>query len=872
MSGDFIKTAVGAAAITASFFVPGGQLVSGALFFAGSTLFSSGINNLLRDKQKGLKENVAATQAPIPIVYGRQKIGLRLADLRVDPDSAERRNLYVTGALCLASENGQGIEDVEEIYFDERLAIDDPTFGDLSPSHFSGVQSYWSDGDHLAYGLHDGSDGQTVDSQLNSVFPSAWPSTSRGEGVAYLTLLMVFDKEVYSTARPNVTAVVKGQKVWDPRLGDRSNNANWAWSDNPFLCALDLLLSDRYGRGASVDEIDEQAWIDAANYADETVNVPNGSGGTETQKRFTCGGTYVTSEGPDQGIQQILSAARSFMIYQGGQYRPVVRKSKTATSYEITEDKMEGKVRIVRGGTSEAPNTARGTFVDPDQRYEPADVVWPEPGTNDFLDSDGGFEADMSVDLPYTNDYYTAQQILMVTLKELRQDAVVEVTVDESAKQLEIGDVVPFSHPFPGWDGKEFWVLAATLNSDNTVDLRLREYDADAYTLDAQSDKPTVPGTELPDPFDTVDPPTGLNLTSDATTQVQAADGRKAPTILATWTKPTDPFLDHVRARYKAVEDADGSSVSRDYDPLPPVDEKEDQRVQTPALKEGWTYQVEVLTVNTLSRTSVWVTQQIIASTDHTPRVEMANGWWDETDGSFNLDARGDDAAAAMYVRVGENSDPADPDGSEDAAHTISGSSGTTDTGEAIDGGSVAHVKVRAEDSAGNLGPVYSFQVPRPAANANVQPVAGLSFGTEDPNLKRYTVSADAGDDSSSPSLQYKWRAQGSPEDTAPGDETSFDHDDDGNDDWTSIADGGTDTIEVTRPLTPRSALLEVVVRDTSIGSAPNHPKDRELLEVPQAAAGDGKGTSVVPVTASNDPGEGTDSNPDGTIYAVYVG
>ncbi|MCP6756604.1 hypothetical protein NL533_33770, partial [Klebsiella pneumoniae] len=82
---------------------------------------------------------------------------------------------------------------------------------------------------------------------------------------------------------PNVSAVVNGKKVYDPRDGTTE------WSNNAALCIRDYLTSS-YGFNCSSDEINDTYFSSAANHCDESVTLTTGG----SQNRFTCDGVVDT--------------------------------------------------------------------------------------------------------------------------------------------------------------------------------------------------------------------------------------------------------------------------------------------------------------------------------------------------------------------------------------------------------------------------------------------------------------------------------------------------------------------------------------------------------------------------------------------------
>lgn len=98
---------------------------------------------------------------------------------------------------------------------------------------------------------------------------SVWTSEHRLQGIAYLYITMKKDQDVYPTGIPNITAIVEGMEVYDPREGENT------WSTNIALYARDYITNNRYGFGAFEDDIDDVNIAAQANICDEIVDVDN---------------------------------------------------------------------------------------------------------------------------------------------------------------------------------------------------------------------------------------------------------------------------------------------------------------------------------------------------------------------------------------------------------------------------------------------------------------------------------------------------------------------------------------------------------------------------------------------------------------------
>ena len=102
-----------------------------------------------------------------------------------------------------------------------------------------------------------------------------WGNTThlqRGHAKLYARLFV--SPALFPQGVPNLTAIVRGKKVYDPRTGLT------AWSHNPALCLADYLCDTRFGLGVDYDEgIQEAALIAAANICDERVTLAGNTTG-----------------------------------------------------------------------------------------------------------------------------------------------------------------------------------------------------------------------------------------------------------------------------------------------------------------------------------------------------------------------------------------------------------------------------------------------------------------------------------------------------------------------------------------------------------------------------------------------------------------
>lgn len=680
MSGKVGTFILGAAFIGAAF-IPGLGAIAGiSLKAAFLSLGASLVTNTvfgpsgLRSRQGAILQMAPDPQAPLPVVYGRTKLGLRLVDLRTSGPKNEE--LWIVGALCHGSDDGQGIAGIDEVYFDDRLAI---TPDGTIQEPFAGKMTYFKfhGGDTQVVAAH--SIGGT---SLNAQFPEAWPTTSNGVGVAGLVLKLIYDPELFATGIPNITAIVRGSKVQDPANLAAAN----AYSTNPARCIYNYLRSARFGLGATAAELDAPGFATMAAYYDTVVEKDSDAG--TTGPLFACNGWVDVGQSCQENIRQLTTSCRGFLVYEGGKYRLFTRRVVAPTAFALTEANIIGDWSFDLPGAAATPNSIRGVYLEPANGFVVASItaaepiavttgephgfstgqtvylyksgsdpsgltpspeglfkitvtgattftldatqaptgsytagrltataepfpwqadtrVWPRPGTsNGFLTADNNHEVIADADLPFTIDPYTAEQLIMVALRETRSGTTVGLTATEEALKLQVGDVVPVTHPTPGWVAKPFWVLGTFLVPETgRVRLALLEYEATAYTLDPLNTVPPRPTTRLPNPFQ-VAPPTDLILVAGNSQVRFDTDGSQRPFIRASWTASPDAYVDYYEVQYRVGGTGawlPSTSASRTdlIDEIGPV-------------SEGVAYDVRVRAVNTLGIASEWLQDEIV--------------------------------------------------------------------------------------------------------------------------------------------------------------------------------------------------------------------------------------------------------------------
>jgi hypothetical protein len=420
---------------------------------------------------------------------------------------------------------GHEVEEIGSIYFDDQIVTTDADgFGE---GRYAGGYVY--------VGKHLGADDQTADTSLISFCPDKWTANHRLRGKAYIYVRLQRNPELFPNGLPNIRALVKGKKVYDPRTGTT------VWSQNVALCVADYLTNTRYGLGhVYASEIDETALIAAANICDENVNLA--AGGTED--RYTCNGSFLTSERPVDVLGRLKVAMAGDIVRVGGEWK-IYAGAYRAPALALDEDDCRGPLQVkARLSGRELFNGVKGVYVSPENAWQPAD--FPAVTNATYLAEDQGERAWLDMDLAFTTSFATAQRIAKIELERVRQQISVIMPCKLNAYKAEPPDTIQLSDTVFGWTNKVFELKQAQLVVDRDeggnpalgVDLLLRETASSVWTWSAEETAvDTAPNTNLPNPF-AVAPP-GQPAVSEDLYETRDGAGVRAKAIV-TWAAASD--------------------------------------------------------------------------------------------------------------------------------------------------------------------------------------------------------------------------------------------------------------------------------------------------------------------------------------------
>lgn len=511
------------------------------------------------------RDNTVTAREPVSsrkIVYGRTRVGGTIVYL----ESTGSDNKYLHLVIAIA---GHEIDAFEKVYFDDTLVWDDGTY-----------QSGW--GSHSRLNFHEGEDDQAADSDLVSE-SSHWTSDHRLRGVAYIYARLEYDQDRYSNGIPNITAVVRGKKVFDPR------SSTTAFTSNPALCVRDFLLDDKYGLGVSASELNAASFNSAANLCDESVTTTSGS-----QDRYTLDGVVDSASTPKDNLEGMLTSCAGSLVYSGGEFFMFASAYKTPT-VTLDESVVTGSMSIqTRKSRRELFNAVKGIFSSEDDNYVLTD--YPAIVSSTYQTEDGD-EIYLDVDLPYTTNPIRAERIAKLSLLRTRQQITATVPCNLSALRLKAGDTVMIDNTRFGWDQKVFEITNLRLSADESgalgVELQVIETAPAVYDWTTGDEIDFVAGqpTTLATPFSVI-APTALSLTPTANIQ---EDGTARPAIEIAFTN-NDAFAATFEIQYQQDSGSFRSLLTRETN------------FRLEDVVVGSTYNIRVRAINNLGARSTFAT------------------------------------------------------------------------------------------------------------------------------------------------------------------------------------------------------------------------------------------------------------------------
>lgn len=458
------------------------------------------------------KHQITSANAPRRMVYGRTRTAgvARYAESSGDNDKFIHLIHIFAAHSCAA---------VEEIYFNGELAF----IGTVAQGKFAGKASV----------IIETGKQTAANSAIVADTPANWTTEHKLLGHTYAYFKLEYDTDIFRSV-PKITATVKGKDdILDPRTSLSG------WSDNQSLIAMDYIL-DRYGYGADINLIDQDSFADGADICDELVS----SGVGITEKRYTCNGTISVIDDPKAPLDNINNAGFSDIqwiqgkfVYIPGVYREPVSQNSIGESlvtfdsttaftfdstiwptfdmgfginYKFTDDDLIGGISYTPTGDVDSRiNAVRGSYIDPNQDFEPVDFVQlniPAYETQDkeILYADTKFQ--------FVDSGTRARRLSKLLLERSRYGVRLSVRLKVRVFEFGVGDRIEFESASEGLANKVYRIDEITPSIDG-AEVSLSEDHPDVWSW-SEGDALVVtppPALNLPNPQN-VATPTGLTV------------------------------------------------------------------------------------------------------------------------------------------------------------------------------------------------------------------------------------------------------------------------------------------------------------------------------------------------------------------------
>ena len=611
----------------------------------------------MEDAQAGILVQKQGGTHPIPIVYGER----RLAPTKVWEDISKQRlpvSSPATSADSFFTHNNEASypssrddEDflhridvwcqgpIESI---TRIEIDDDSVH--THKRFTTVKNNRP----LYRGLHKhGATSQSMFTELANGF-SGITTSMKGNGIAWSwnSFMYTADRPQYY-GDPKLTALVKGVRLWDPRVNP-TNSSVKAWSSNPALVLLDYLTAD-YGKALAVSDLDIPSFIAAANECDIVVNLPaavpfggagqlvyvaaigeyvfipsgdvNPNGGTDTQKeRFTCNIVLQPDVDSKENVAEILKTFKGALPFINGKYVLSMEVAATSVMSFDNSNIIDG-VSISYGDRSKRLNQVTVKFPNALKGYKEDAVTWPKSTDAQYtslLAEDSGEKLTTEAKISGVTSFYQAEDLAEFMVRDSRNQRSIVFRTQPLALQLEPNDIITVTTGALNYVAQPYRVREVKLGKDLTVEVIAQEYDPTIYPWHVGNAEPVpeyTPNKRFATPADM------QNVAGTGVTLVNV-DTTANTNIVVTWDAIVSgtSAVDIIQIGYKLQGDTEYA-----WNVIPP----EQTETTLVGLQDDATYDIIARYRNMVGNTSDNVTITVItpdAETGFTDGIDGVNG------------------------------------------------------------------------------------------------------------------------------------------------------------------------------------------------------------------------------------------------------
>ncbi len=328
-----------------------------------------------------------------------------------------------------------------------------------------------------------------------------WGVNHKLSGYAAYRVKMKFDKDGkrFASGVPQLGVVVKGVKVYDPRLDTTypggsgahrwDDEATWAWSENPALHGL-AYARGRFANGVKLvgvgfpkDAIDIASFVESANINDANA--------------WKVGG--IVYEAPDlskwDNLKRILQAGGAKPIWSGGLLRLQISAPHPSLFRIEADDLAEGSIDVqAMKGWRERRNSIIPKYRAPDHKYEYVQSDAVTAAT--YVTEDGEVKTEeVQFDLVQNKDH--AAQLAAYELVNAREFGPITVSVKPRLLAYMLGEAGTMHIPEAGLFEQLAVITGRSVNPANGVVTLTLESETTAKHAFALGKTGTAPPTPV---------------------------------------------------------------------------------------------------------------------------------------------------------------------------------------------------------------------------------------------------------------------------------------------------------------------------------------------------------------------------------------
>lgn len=424
----------------------------------------------------GPVSNTKSQQLPIPIVYGKNRVGGNIIYQKITGEDDEEMDVQVAVARG-------PIKSISDIKANEN---------DIDASVRLGKRKQ-----------------EPFDINENDeTFPF----------IAYISAHLTANEQV--RGMPTITSIVEGRKV------DVWTGSSWTnrYSRNPAWCLLDLLTNNRYGLGIDKEDIDKESFKEAADYCDEEVN---------GKPRFRLDYVIDRQQSSLDIITDILGTFRAYLLYSQGELRLKIDKEDNVVQSFGMDNIVKNSFTYEKSSKKDRPNKVMIQYINPDEHWEPVYAQYSDDGA---IKKEGKVKEE-TISLLGISRFEQAGRMARYYLNKKKYcNTFTEFRVGIDSLHCEVGDVISVSHDVPGWIDKKFRILEISEYENDEMILKGQEYNEGVFSDNGLPDQETNEST-LPNLFKEPEPVSNIKLSEYGYIN---KDGTQISNIQGTFKRPKD--------------------------------------------------------------------------------------------------------------------------------------------------------------------------------------------------------------------------------------------------------------------------------------------------------------------------------------------